>query len=245
MTLDLSPLMRHDKVALSLSMGKDSLACLWILREYLDNITVYWLNTGDAMPEVLEFSEEVRRWCPNFVEINGNVRDWIEEFGHPTDLLPYSAHGIGTQMGQTGTKLVTRYHCCFINLMHPLWSRIKEDGNTLCIRGTKLADVPKLAAQSGETHEGIELWFPVADLTDTEVLDYLRKNRAPWSPLFDALHNTPDCGRCTAWWNEGRGAYLKEKHPKLAADYLRDLRAVANAVAEPINALRAELREST
>lgn len=242
--IDFAPLFRHDRVALCFSGGKDSLACLWLLRGHLDNITVYHLDTGDAMPETRALVSEVALFCPNFVRINGNVRGWIKEFGYPTDLLPYSTHGIGVSAGERGAKLVTRYHCCYVNLMWPIWDRIKADGNTLCIRGTRVSDKPKLPAQSGHIETGVEIWLPIADWSDADVLVYLRDAGAPWSRLYDALHNSPDCARCTGWWEEGRGAYLKRHHPDLAAEYALDLRTVAHEVARPINELRRELRET-
>ena len=36
------------RVALAFSGGKDSQACLELLRPHLDRVTVYWLNTGSV-----------------------------------------------------------------------------------------------------------------------------------------------------------------------------------------------------
>lgn len=239
--IDLSPLDRHEKIALNLSGGKDSLACLWLLRDHLHQITVYHLNTGDQLPEIADSVSQAELMCPNFVHIQGDVRAWIAENGMPTDILPYSTHGIGVQLGQSNAKLVTRYHCCFINLMHPLWSRIKSDGNTLCIRGTKRADTPRMATESGSLHGDIEVWYPIEDWTDDQVHAYLRSVGAQVNPMYEMLHNAPDCGRCTGWLDERRGKFLKERHPELFAEYARDLKTIAREVAKPINALRAEL----
>lgn len=242
--LDLSPLDRHAKIALCLSGGKDSLACLYLLRDHLDRITVYHYDSGDLMPETRDIVSQVELMCPNFVNIQGDVRSWITEHGLPTDLLPYSTHGIGVAAGQSGAKLVTRYQCCFINLMWPIWDRIKADGNTLCIRGTKLADQEKLPVLNGEIHDGIELWLPINDWSHTEVQDYLASVGAPRNALYDHMTNAPECARCPAWWSEGRAKYLKTRHPELFADYARDLRIVAQEVAKPINDLRRELMEA-
>lgn len=239
--IDLSPFDRHEKIALSFSGGKDSLACLYLLKDHLHRVTVYHLNTGDQLPEVHDAAEAAAEMCPNFVRIYGDVRGWIKENGQPTDLLPYSTHGIGVSLGQSGAKLVTRYHCCFVNLMWPLWSRIKADGNTLCIRGTKRADTPKMATEPGSLHDGVEMWFPVGEWSDDDVHAYLGSVGAPHNPLYDHLHNAPDCGRCTAWLNEKRGAYLKIAHPELFADYSASLKAIAAEVARPMDDLRHEL----
>lgn len=239
--IDVSPLDWHEKVALSLSCGKDSLSCLYLLRPYLDRITVYCLSTGDTFPEVERVIEQVRPLCPNFVHIQNDVRSFIREYGHPTDLLPYSMHGIGSTNGDV--KLVTRYHCCFTNLMWPLWSRIKEDGNTLCIRGTKASDVPQPTARSGETHDGVELWYPVKDWSDADALTYLESQDAPRNPMYygNDLSGTHDCMRCTAWWNPKRAAYLKRHYPIAFEEFSKDIRAVAGQLEAPIKGLHATL----
>ena len=241
--IDLSPLSRHSKVAFSFSGGKDSMACIYLLRDRLADVTVYHMDTGDLLPEIREVVDWVEAMCPNFVRIKGDVLGWIRDHGYPTDLLPYSTHGVGVAAGQNRTKLVTRYHCCFVNLMFPVWDRIKADGNTLCIRGTKLADMAKLPAHDGETHEGVEMWFPVNTWSHADVMDYLRQENAPIARLYDHMVNAPECARCPAWWNEGRGAYLKEFYPDHARDYAEGLRIVAAELAAPIANLARELKE--
>jgi phosphoadenosine phosphosulfate reductase len=239
--INLSPLDRHEKVALSLSCGKDSLACLYLLRDHLSRLTVYFHNTGDLMPETAAVADKIEAMCPNFVRTTSDVRGWIAEYGLPTDLLPYSEHAVASAAGQNGAKLVTRYHCCFVNLMWPVWNRIKADGNTLCIRGTKLADQNRLPARSGEIHEGVEIWHPIEAWSHEDVQTYLREVDAPHNPIYDAMTNAPECARCSAWWGEGRAAYLRERHPELFADYARDLRIVAGEIAAPLADLQREL----
>jgi 3'-phosphoadenosine 5'-phosphosulfate sulfotransferase (PAPS reductase)/FAD synthetase len=247
MKLEISPLFRHapGKVALSFSGGKDSLACLFLLRDHLKTIAVYHLDTGDTMPETRALVAEVKKMCPNFIHLQGDIRGWIEKYGLPTDLLPFSDHGIGVQIGERDQKLVTRYHCCYINLMFPLWERMKADGNTLIIRGTKRSDMPKLPVKTGDTEDGIEFWYPIEDWIDSEVHAYLVESEAPHSMLYPHFTSIPDCARCTAWWTGKRAVYLREHHPDLFADYARDMKIVAKAVAKPINALRRELAEIT
>lgn len=243
MRFEVSPMLRHKKVALSFSGGKDSLACLFLLRNFLKTITVYHLDTGDIMPETRDLVAEVREMCPNFVHLQGDVRAWIAENGQPTDLLPYSEHGIGAQIGERGTKLVTRYHCCFVNLMFPLWDRMKADGNTLIIRGTKQSDMPKLPVKTGDVADGIEFWYPIETWSDMDVHDFLVDAEAPRSPLYPHFVSIPDCARCTAWWTGRRSPYLKAHHPELYREYREGLKVVARELAKPINFLRQELKE--
>lgn len=241
--IDLTPLERHGKGALMFSGGKDSTAVLWLLRDHLPRLTVYHVDTGDLLPEVRAVVDAVRPMCPNFVHIKGDVRGWIAQYGMPTDILPYSTHGIGVAMGQNKGNLVTRYQCCFTNLMFPAWDRIKQDGHTLVIRGTKTCDLPRLPATTGDSAEGIELWLPIADWSHKDVFAYLEGNNAPISTIYSHVTNAPECARCSAWWGEKRAAYLREHHPALFEDYRRDLRVIGDALAAPIADLARELAE--
>lgn len=243
MKIDFAPLDRHERVALSFSGGKDSLACVYLLRDHWDRITLYHNDTGDLLPETRDVVSQIKAMVPNFVHIQSDARAWIAQYGMPTDLLPYSAHEYGHGYGQNNAKIVTRYNCCFVNLMWPLWNRAKEDGNTLLIRGTKVADFRKLPAYSGEVHEGTELWYPIQDWSHADVFAYLRSVGAPTNRIYDYVQNAPDCARCTAWWGEGRAAYLKRFHPELHADYMAGLSVVAGEITESVANLRRELAE--
>lgn len=91
----LATLARHDRIALQLSGGRDSIACLYLMRPWLDRITVYWLNTGAAFPETLAVIEQMRAWVPHFVEIDGDQPGHVARHGIPSDLVPSSHTPIG------------------------------------------------------------------------------------------------------------------------------------------------------
>lgn len=236
-------LARHNKIALSFSGGKDSLACVYLLRPYRDRITLYHLDSGDLLPETRAVVDHVRGFWPRCVTINGNVDGWIAQNGMPTDLLPYNSHHIGRLFGQEDVALVPRYDCCFHNLMRPIFERIKADGNTLLIRGTKQADERKLPADSGDVFEGIEVLLPVRDWSHQRVFDYLRSVGAPISRVYDYVTNAPECARCPAWWNERRASYLREFHPELFRSYAGRLHVVSRAISAPLGNLMRELQD--
>ncbi len=238
--IDLSPLDRHERVSLSFSGGKDSLAVVYLLRSYLDRITLYHLDTGDLLPEVREIVRYVEAFAPNFVRIQGDVAGWIAQNGLPTDLLPHSAHVVGQSMGEHGAHLVPRYMCCHANLMLPLYERMRDDGNTLVIRGTKAVDMARLPVRSGETEHGIELWLPLQDWSHDDVFAYLRSVGAPISRIYDHVVNSPECARCSAWWGEKRASYLKQYHPEIFEDYAARLRIVWGEIVEPVRSLQRE-----
>lgn len=226
---DFSALDGHDAVALGFSGGKDSTAVLTMLREagLLDRVTVYHLDTGDLLPEMVAHVARMVQGLPRYEHIQTDVRGWQWQHGLPSDLVPHTQHWIGQQMGEgRGTRLVGRYDCCWANLMAPFFDRIAEDGNTLLIRGTKRADMARLPARTGDMARGVELLYPLEDWSHDDVRAYLAARGVDLPAMYGRMVNAPECARCTAWWGEGRGAYLAEAYPELHRDYAARMRAV-------------------
>ncbi len=207
----------------------------------LDRVTIYHNDTGDLLPEVREIVEHVKNFAPRFVHIRGDVAGWIERHGVPSDIVPYTAHPIAHAVGQ-GTRVVSRYDCCYANLMAPLWERVVADGNTLVIRGTKTTDFPTLPVRDGDRKEGVEFLHPLEGWSHAQVFDYLRSVGAPICRVYEAGEQSPECARCPAWLNVGQAAYLKKHHQELLADYRARMEVVTSALDAPLAALGAELR---
>lgn len=234
----------HERVGLSFSGGKDSLAVAYMLRNagLLDRIQIYHNDTGDLFPEVREIVEHVKGFAPHFIHLRQNVTEWIAENGLPSDVVPYTAHPLAAMVGQH-TAIVSRYDCCTANLMRPLWERIKADGITLLLRGTRTGDFPRLPAVSGDVMEGVEFLYPLQDWTAEQVFAYLREVGAPICRVYETGHQAPECARCTAWQSVGMGAYLRRYHPALFHDYAARMGRLADALAPAIGPLAAELKE--
>jgi len=240
-----SALTRHEKIALNFSGGKDSLACVHLLREHLDRITIYHVDTGDKLPEQQESVARVEAFAPHFVRIQMDVRGWIAANGLPTDLMPHNSHVIGRLLREdNGPRLVPRYDCCYANIMLPAIRRAVEDGNTLIVRGTKTADIPRLPWKSGDVDPatGLELYLPLRDWSDADVFAFLRSEGVEISRFYqEGLKGAPDCAHCSAWWDEGRGPYLKKYHPEVFAEYERRLCVIAAELGGPLTHLHREL----
>lgn len=223
----------HENVALQVSMGRDSLACLYVLRDLglLDKVTVYWVNSGRAFPETLEIADHVRSMAPRFVEIAGNQPEVIRQWGIPTDILPRSCTPIGVMCGKSDVRMQDTYSCCGRVIMGPLHERMISDGVTLIIRGQRADDSHKAPVVSGDWENGIQYLFPIEGWTGDDVSAFLNEVGAPRSRSYDFMDSTPDCMDCSGWWGENRGEFLRAHHPEAYTEFLRrlDLIRVANA----------------
>jgi phosphoadenosine phosphosulfate reductase len=234
-------LRRFQRPALQFSGGKDSLACLYLLRDQLDKITVYWLNPGDTPPETLAVVEEVRAWVPRFFEVTSDVKAWREVNGYPADLLPANSHFIGVLHGLSDVRLTNRFDCCYHNLMAPLHQRMVDDGVDAVIRGTKLCDGGRIPAEGPTPF--YEVLLPLRDWTHDQVFEYLDRAGAPRNAIYDHFYkiSAPECMGCTAWWGDGKSAYLRAKHPHLLGEHKRNLVAIKRAMQSHLDELETEI----
>lgn len=206
---------RHQHIALQLSGGRDSLACLYLMRPFWDRLTVYWCDTGDAYPETLKLITKIMDMVPNFAVISGNQPSVVADHGMPSDIVPVSATPMGIAAAMSGVdapKIQDRYSCCFRTKMAPTHDRMLQDGITLIIRGQKSKDKFKGMLKSGDVVAGIEYLYPIETWDSRQVMEYLRKESAPIPRFYEMLNTMPDCMSCTAWWEEGVSAYLKRYH---------------------------------
>lgn len=236
------PFDRHTKIAFQFSGGKDSLAALYLLEAEWGRMTVYWLNSGDAFPETLDIVAMVRAAVPHFVEVPGHVEQVIEEFGLPSDITTANSTPLG-QVIEPGTmKLQDRYSCCARTVMNPLHNEMMKDGVTLIIRGQKQADHSKGPVRSGEVIDGVEYFYPIEDWTTAHVFEFLAVKGLPINRVYDTMSTTPECMSCSAWWDDKRGAYLKQFHPEQYAKYQSRLEQIRVVVMPVISAFNVEVQ---
>ncbi len=235
----MSPLDRHQKIALQLSGGKDSVACLYFMREHLHRITVYNMDAGDDPPETRQIIEECKKIIPHFVQVNGDVEKWREEYGFPSDVVPTSATYLGMVAGFGKEKLSDRFACCYANVMQPMHKRMLDDGITLIIRGVKSCDMPTLPKRSGDSMGGVELYYPLQDWTDADVFSYLREVGAPIHPVYSKCKEGVGCMHCTAWWDYKLVDWLKDSHPKAHEIVVRKHIVIRQVIASQMRGLNA------
>lgn len=244
---DRAPKFGGKRAALNFSGGKDSLACLYLLKPWVaaGRIAVYWTNTGDACPETAAVVQAVRAlpWVREFREIGTDVVAWRGAHGMPSDVVPSSAHPLGLAYGMSAVAISNKFDCCMANIAGPMHERMLADGMDIVIRGTKRADTGKVPAE-GPT-EFYELLLPLVDWSHAEVFDYLARAGAPENPVYRYFKgiSAPECMGCTAWWDDGKAAYLKALHPRRHGEYVASLRQIKDCLAQHLRELDAELSE--
>jgi phosphoadenosine phosphosulfate reductase len=239
-------LIRHKKVALFFSGGKDSIACLELCKPYLDRIVVIWVNTGSNLPEVEECVTKVAIEVPNFVEIPSNQAWSIEVNGYPADVVPVNF----TKLGQCFTKpqdimLRSYLECCNENIWSPAYAKVQEMGITGVIRGQRSDEGHKSPLNSGEVVDGIEYFFPLQDWSNEDVNDYLIEQGVELTErLRMRSHTSLDCWNCTAFTDNSveRMEYMKKHHPVKHESVVKLLQRIDNAVMSEMLGIKQILR---
>lgn len=219
------------------SGGKDSMACLYMLRAELSEITVIFANTGKNYPEALEVVERARAMCPNWIEIpTDRDRQWSVN-GFPSDLVPVD-WTVGGQLLSTRKSATVQasLQCCFDNITGPLWAKSKQLGAAVIIKGQRADEAHKSTSKDGDVVDGMVMRYPVQDWTREQVLSYLREQMGKLPAHYALDHSSMDCYDCTAFaaHSHDRAEYMRERHPEKYADYLGKIDRLCAAIEEPL-----------
>lgn len=238
---------RHERVGFQFSGGRDSTAALYLLRKHWPKMAIYHLDTGDQFPETRKVVQDVRRdlqaaGC-DLTVIRSDVFAVRKAHGLPSDLVPVDNHDfVGRQLSGAEQPIQSRYECCGRSLMMPLHERIRAEGVTLLIRGQRDSEYAKPPFRSGDITDGLEFLYPIQSWTDSDVMRYIREQGLPIASFYESgAKRAPECMGCTAWWDEGRSAYMKQHHPIEHRVLIVRLGLVRTAIAEQMQWLNHEL----
>lgn len=234
---------RHKVIVLQFSGGKDSLACLHLLKGYWDRFIVLWINTGDAFPETIELMRKVRAEVPRFVEFCSNQPKNHEVYGPPADVLPVWDTPFGRELDSSRRyKLQTPFECCSANIWAPMEKISLALGATGIIRGQRNEEHKKGLARSGSILHGVEYWFPLEDWSTGNVYSFLNAAEVELPRNYPRFDTSLDCQQCTAYVaeNQGKGRYMQEYHPVAWAKRQDTMKYILEAVTSELRYTIAE-----
>jgi 3'-phosphoadenosine 5'-phosphosulfate sulfotransferase (PAPS reductase)/FAD synthetase len=214
---DLGPHLRGGRrVALQFSGGKDSLALLYMLRAWWNDLTIYWANPGDPPDELLDLMRRVAGEVPHFVEVPGRRWEVIQQFGWPANVVPAGHDRLSHDIFvKSKTPLLQdRLSCCIRSMMAPMHERMIQDGVTLVLRGQRGADA--LAARMPESGE-YEVLFPIDSWSDEDVFGFLAGRGVKLPGWYEVSKHGMDCLTCSAWHAREHLPYLDATSPHAAA----------------------------
>lgn len=227
---------RHQRIALQVSGGQDSLALLHLLLPWKEHFCVYWLNPGNPFPEMVAMMDEIRAAVPRFKEVAGRQPEVIALDGWPSDVVPIKWTRAGQYaLGERPFMVQGRLDCCWRSLMVPMHEAMIADGITCVIRGKRSEEADKSPSRDGDVIDGIEFVYPLWDWSADDVISYLAEHSIPRPTSYRYASHSLDCMDCTAWWGEGMGEFLAAEYPEQHAEYARRIGLIKSAVAEEMN----------
>lgn len=223
-------------IGLAFSGGKDSWACLQLHKEQLNNIIVFWVNTGKNFPELLESVNLAKTICPNFIEINVDKDAQNNIFGFPSDIVPCANTAYGeTVTGKVKQKIQPYFQCCYENISAPLNAKLKELGITHVIRGNRKNEGHVSSHSNGDIVDGIVQLHPISDWTKEQVLSYLESVMEVPSHLYFE-HSSLDCYDCSAFLKDTKDItkWAKINHPVLYQEKMKKVIKIKEILTEQI-----------
>lgn len=213
--------------ALAFSGGKDSMACLHLLRDELD--CAIYVDTGYAYPETRDLVNYAAGLVTMYVVQSDRDGQNARE-GLPSDVVPVEWTVLGQRF--TSPKPVTiqpSLTCCYENLSLPLLRKAKALGVTELVYGQRMEELYKAPSSHLEVIDGITRLHPIEDWTTQQVMDYLATKMTVPSH-YTITRSSLDCYDCPAYVRVSRDlvAWTKDRYPERYAAYA----VRANAVTE-------------
>jgi 3'-phosphoadenosine 5'-phosphosulfate sulfotransferase (PAPS reductase)/FAD synthetase len=219
--------------ALAFSGGKDSMACLHLLRHELD--CAIYVDTGFTYPETQQMVAYACTLLPVH-RVRSDRQGQQRLNGLPSDVVPVEWTVSGQSItGKKATTIQSSLQCCYENLSKPLLDRAKSLGVTHLVYGQRHEEAYKAPSRHGDMVEGMIRLHPIEDWTTEQVFDYLAtKMTVP--EHYRLTRSSLDCYDCPAYRRVSQDlhAWTKEKYPQFYAAYQLNCNAVYAAIQEAL-----------
>lgn len=205
-----------SRLALSTSFGAEDMVLLDMVSRVAPKVRIFTLDTGRLPEETYRLMSEARSRYGLSVQVYFPEASRVEGMTQ--------AHGPNLFYD----SVANRQLCCHVRKVEPLQRAMQGVGAWVTgLRREQTASrsaVRKVAED--ETRKGVTKICPLADWTESQVFEYIRKGNVPYNELHDKGYPSIGCAPCTRaikpgedrragrwWWESGtKECGLHEQH---------------------------------
>jgi len=176
-----------DRIALASSFGAEDVVLVDMLARVAPGARVFAIDTGRLPEATYEAMERVRERYGAAVEVYYPKRELVEHLEREAGFYSFRQ------------SLEARHECCNIRKVEPLGRALAElDAWITGLRREQSVtrhEVGVVERDGG--HGGIVKLNPLADWSDAQVWDYIRRHDVPYNRLHDEGYPSIGCAPCT------------------------------------------------
>lgn len=177
----------HPRIALSSSFSAEDVALIDMLSKINPKVRVFTLDTGRLNHETYSLTDRIRTrygmqievYYPNTPSVEKMVRE----------------HGMNLFYENVNHRRL----CCKVRKVEPLMRALSglDAWITGLRREQSVTRTELKKIEIDEAYEGIVKINPLADWSNDQVWDHVKKNDVPYNPLFDQGYTSIGCEPCT------------------------------------------------
>lgn len=183
----------QDKVALASSFGAEDVILIDMLVKINPQARIFTLDTGRLPQETYELMDKIKEKYKIRLEVyypdTKSVEEMVSQYGFN---LFYKS-------------VELRQLCCQVRKVEPLKRALKDLEAWICgLRGEQSLtrkEIKKI--EIDPAHNSILKINPLADWTEKQVWEYIKKNKVPYNALHDKGYPSIGCAPCTRAVKQG------------------------------------------
>ena len=185
----------HPNITLASSFGAEDVALIDMAVKIEPKVRIFTLDTGRLNEETYEVMDKIRRQYGVSIESYFPDTKKVESLEREKGFYSFRE------------SIDNRKECCYIRKVEPLSRALK--GVKAWITGLRREQAVTrqevLKVEADTAHGGIQKISPLADWTEKEVWEYIKKNKVPYNRLHDLGYPSIGCAPCTRAVKPGEG----------------------------------------